>query len=202
MARKPQPSPRMVETDTCSRQNRRPDDVAQGFQVIADAINPIPRSGNLFTKDVSRPVCGQERRPDGPEVATVPRAPPASACRARERLTRTTARPNRSVVGPSRQSEGVAPSADASEEVALGVASEIIGLDILDISLVHVAWGNVPRRDQVAEPLRGVRLVLVVVGAHAARPFFSPSASAQPFRRPNSRWRAREYVSALSRPRW
>ena len=54
VANKINPSSRMVETDSDSRQNTRPDFVAHRFQVIADAIEPAAGVGNLFAKDHSR----------------------------------------------------------------------------------------------------------------------------------------------------
>jgi hypothetical protein len=50
--------------------------------------------------------------------------------------------------------------------VALGVASEFVGSDIDDRSLVNVAWCDVPGCDEVAEPLCGIGVYLVVVGGH------------------------------------
>lgn len=64
----------------------------------------------------------------------------------------------------------MAPDADPGEEVALGVAPEVVGSNIANIPFVHVARRDVPGSDQVAQPLRGIRIVLVVVGAHCARP--------------------------------
>jgi hypothetical protein len=84
-----------------------------------------------------------------------------------ERLTGTRACPNRSVIGPSRSSEGVAPHSDAGEEVALRVAAEVIGRNFLDRALVYVAGRDVARGDEVAQVLRGLGVELVVVHGHA-----------------------------------
>ena len=82
-----------------------------------------------------------------------------------EGLTGTVPGPDGPVVGPLGESERGAPASDPGEEVALRVACEVIGCHVLDIARVHVARRDVAGRDQVAEPLRGIRLVLVVVGA-------------------------------------
>jgi hypothetical protein len=87
-----------------------------------------------------------------------------------EGLAGTRACPNRSVVGPSGEPEGVGPSGNAGEEVALGVATEVVGLDLEDASLVNVAGGDVSSVDKVAEPLGGVWVDFIVVGFHAAQP--------------------------------
>jgi hypothetical protein len=64
-----------------------------------------------------------------------------------ERLTRTRSRPDGSIVGPSCESQGVAPSADTGEEVALRVSAQIVGLDIDDGSPVNVTWSDVSGSD-------------------------------------------------------
>ncbi|WP_260431972.1 hypothetical protein [Burkholderia stagnalis] len=51
--------------------------------------------------------------------------------------------------------------------MALAVSAQVIRLDILDTPFVDVAGRYVTGGDQVAQPLRGVRIDLVVVGAHA-----------------------------------
>lgn len=66
----------------------------------------------------------------GPEVSLIGMALPLS--RARKRLTRTGAGPDCSTVWPSGEPEGNGPSADAGKEVTLGVAAEIVGLDVDD----------------------------------------------------------------------
>jgi hypothetical protein len=83
-----------------------------------------------------------------------------------ERLARATSRPNRSVIGPSGKSEGVGPPADAGKEMALRIAPEIAGSHVDDASLVDIAWRDVSGGDEVAEPLGGIRVDLVVVGGH------------------------------------
>ncbi|MNW20311.1 hypothetical protein D3C71_2206620 [compost metagenome] len=41
---------------------------------------------------------------------------------------------------------------------------------VLNAAFVHVAWGNVAGRDQVAEPVGGVGVDFVVVGARHITP--------------------------------
>jgi hypothetical protein len=70
------------------------------------------------------------------------------------------------IIGPPREAEGDRPSSDASEEMALGVAAQIVGLHVHDASLVNVAWRDVAGCDEVAEPLRCIGVDLVIVGWH------------------------------------
>jgi hypothetical protein len=50
--------------------------------------------------------------------------------RARKRLTRAGAGPDGTVVGPSGEAQREAPAADAGEEMALGVAAQVVGQNI------------------------------------------------------------------------
>jgi hypothetical protein len=84
-----------------------------------------------------------------------------------EGLAGARACPNRSVVGPSGETEGDGPSGDTGEEMALGVAAEIVGSHVNDASFVNVATGDVSGGDEVAEPLRCIGVDLVVVGGHS-----------------------------------
>jgi hypothetical protein len=74
--------------------------------------------------------------------------------------------PNRSRIGPSGDAQGEAKPSDAGEEVALGIAPQIFGPNIDDASLVDVADGNVSSGDEVAEPLCGIGVNLVVISGH------------------------------------
>ena len=62
--------------------------------------------------------------------------------------------------------EGEIPASDSSEKVAAVISSEIIGLHLLNRSVVNVAGSDLASGDQVAEPLRDVGVVVVVVGGH------------------------------------
>jgi hypothetical protein len=86
-----------------------------------------------------------------------------SFARGAEGLAWAGACPNRSVIAPSGETQGDAPSSDAGEEVALCVSSEVICLHILDAALVDVACRDLPGRNEIAKPLRGVRVDLVII---------------------------------------
>jgi hypothetical protein len=68
---------------------------------------------------------------------------------ARKRLTGAASRPNGSVIWPASQAEGVAPTPNPGEEVALGVAAHVVGLHVFDAPLIHVSRGDVPSGDQI-----------------------------------------------------
>jgi hypothetical protein len=136
------------------------------FQVSENSVEPAPSNCrfNLLTKDCCRTALGDERKPRRPQVTLV------IECRAlaggAERLAGTRACPNRSVIAPSGKPESEGPSSDPCEEMTLRVSGEIVGPDIDDGSFVNVAWRDVPGRDEVAEPLSGERIDLVVPGWH------------------------------------
>lgn len=81
----------------------------------------------------------------------------------RERLARAGSRPQLPFFRPAGEARCETPSTDSGEEVALHEAFEVFGLDISDAPRVDEAVGKMPGSDQVAEPLRGVGLELVVV---------------------------------------
>jgi hypothetical protein len=117
---------------------------------------------NLLSKNDWRAALLDEPVESRPEVPLVIKRK-SFACRA-ERLARTGTGPNRSIVGPTCASECQRPDADSGEEVALCVASEVVRSNILNVSLVDVARSNVASRNQIAQPLGGVWVDLVVVG--------------------------------------
>jgi hypothetical protein len=84
-----------------------------------------------------------------------------------EGLAGARACPNRSVIRPSCESQGVAPSADAGEEVALCVAAQVVGLNIDDAALVNVPGCDVSGCDEVSEPLSGIGVDFVVINRHS-----------------------------------
>ena len=150
-------------SDNVGRKTNRPDGVVFCFQVSGSNVEPPKRRRNLFTKDNWRAALADEVVESGPEVPRVIE-PAAFACRA-ERLAREGSGPDRSVVRPSGKSQGVGPDTDPGEEVALRVSSEVIWAYVLYAALVHIAGGDVTGGDQVPQPLDGVRLDFVVVGA-------------------------------------
>jgi hypothetical protein len=66
-----------------------------------------------------------------------------------EGLTGATTRPNRSVIGPAGESEGVGPAADPGEEMGLRVVSDIVCLYILNRAFVYVAVCDESGLDQL-----------------------------------------------------
>lgn len=94
--------------------------------------------------------------------------PSARTCRA-ERLARAATGPDGSVVGPAGESQGEGPAADPGEEVALGEFAQVMWGDVLDTAGVHDTRRDVPGVDQVAQPLRGVKVDFVIVRGHAYR---------------------------------
>jgi hypothetical protein len=152
--------------DAASWQYGRPAGVAFAFQVRENSVDPAPsnRRFNLLSKDDCRAALSDKRKPRRPQVAFVIGRLTRSG--GAEWLAGATSTPNRSVVGPACEPERDRPSADAGEEMCLGVAFEVIGLYVLDAALVHVARRDMPCGNEIAEPLRGVGVDLVVVSSH------------------------------------
>lgn len=167
----------MGRADARSRERLRPKGVTQSLQVKKYKVDPrvCVRTRNLLAKNKSRAALLDEMKEGGPEVPLVSK-PSAFACRA-ERLARAGSRPYGRVVGHAGASQGVAPDPDAGEEVALLVSHKLVWPYILDAPFVDVAGRDVARGDQVAQPCRGLRVVLVVVGALHA---FTLHSSATP----------------------
>lgn len=161
-----------------SRDIDPPAGVTFARQISDNSVEPTiaSRSRNLFSHDDSGPAGGDEAKEVGPQMPRI--VCTGSFAGDRERLARAGAGPDFTVVGPSGEAGGVGPSADAGEEMALGVSSQVFGPDIHDAPLVHVAVGDQPGRDQVAQPLRGVGVKLVVV-----RPWHLLTHDGQPISR-------------------
>jgi hypothetical protein len=154
----------MRRSNSASRSNGRPDGVTSTFEVVAYKIEPaVPDGGrNLLSKEHARPAGVNEREPVMPQVPVV-RGAFALAGRA-ERLARAASGPDCGVVRHAGKTQGKAPPADAGKEVALSITAQIVWAHVGDRALVDVAVGNVPRCDEVAEPLRCTGIDLVVVG--------------------------------------
>jgi hypothetical protein len=120
---------------------------------------------NLLSNDDCRFALFDEVVEGWPQVPLVIK-PSSFACRA-ERLARTGTGPNKSVVAPSGRSQGMAPNADTGKEVALGETAQVAWVDIFNTSFINIARRDVPGFNQVAQPLGGRRVNLVVVGGHA-----------------------------------
>jgi hypothetical protein len=117
----------------------------------------------LLSSNHWRLALGDEAVKSGPEVSFVGMAFPLAS--ARKRLTWTGASPDGLVVGPSGKAKGEAPSADAGEEMALGVADEVVRPDIDDAPVVNVARRDQAGQDEVAQPLSRIRIKLVIISA-------------------------------------
>lgn len=63
--------------------------------------------------------------------------------------------------------QGSGPDSDSPEEMVLVEPPEVHGLNQSNASLIDVSIRDVSRLDQIAQPLRRVRIVFVVVGAQA-----------------------------------
>jgi hypothetical protein len=157
----------MGRIDGTSRDNDRPAGVADAFQVSEHSVEPIlaNRCRNLLSHHDIGPSGTDESERFGPQVPLVRRTFLLSGDR--ERLARGAGAPEGSVVGPAGETGGVGPSAKAGEEVALGVALEVVRSDIRDTPFVDVAGRYVPCGDQVPQPRSRVGVDFVVVGRHA-----------------------------------
>jgi hypothetical protein len=149
--------------DARSAQICRPDGVTRTFQVSRNNIQPGESilACNLFPKDRCRATLADEPKKVRPKVALVFRA--ALLTCVAERLTGTGAGPDGAIVGPSSQSEGVTPSADTGEEMALSEVCEVIRLYVLYASFVHYPLSDVAVLDEFPQPCGGLGVVFVVV---------------------------------------
>jgi hypothetical protein len=148
-----------------------PDCISHRFQVSTYSGEPYTasRARNLLSKrDCSFAERDKvtELRPEMPLVFLAE----SFAGRA-ERLAGTRACPNRSSVGPSGDSQGEGPPADAGEEMLLSESGKLMRFDFLNVALVYFTGRDVTLFDQLAEPCCGLRIVLVVVG-HGLRKWF------------------------------
>jgi hypothetical protein len=103
----------------------RPDGVARCFHVRLYSVEPLEAvlARNLLSKDDWRAALCDEAVELRPEMALVVEAFALSG--GAERLAGARSGPDGPVVGPSGETEGVGPDADACEEVALGVTVEV-----------------------------------------------------------------------------
>ncbi|GKI71007.1 hypothetical protein NUBL21976_11590 [Klebsiella pneumoniae] len=115
---------------------------------------------NLFAKDMLRSALADEVEELGPKVPLVSKSI-SFACRA-ERLARAGASPDRAIVRPSGEAEGMGPDADPGEKVALGKSSEVVRCDIFNTPFVNFARGDMPGGYEVTQPLRREWVDLVV----------------------------------------
>ena len=167
--------PDMRRADPRSAQICGPAAISQSFQVSAYSGEPFTsiRARNLFAKHRCRSALGDETLKSGPEMALIGMAFVLSC--ARKRLTGTGAGPARSIVGPPGKSQGVRPSADAGEKMALRITSKVARHDVGNAAFIDISCRDQTFCDEVAEPLRGERVYFVVVGGHAGNCRTGPS---------------------------
>ena len=103
-----------------------PAGVAFSFQISANSVEPTvaSRSRNLFSHDDRGPDGTDEAMKVGPQVPWIVCA--GAFARDRERLAGAASGPHRPVVWPPGEAEGVRPSPDPGEEVALCEPSDVI----------------------------------------------------------------------------
>jgi hypothetical protein len=135
----PEPLADVRGADARSAQICGPDAIAQSFQVIPYSGEPASasRAPNLLAKDDWRAALTDEAGKFGPEVSLIFLSKVLAGHA--ERLAGAAPGPHRAVVGPPGEAEREAPPADARKEVALGVAVEVLRLDIDDAPLVDDA---------------------------------------------------------------
>ena len=154
----------MRTVEARSAQIARPEGVTRVFHVSRYKIEPFERARNLLSKHDWRAALRDKALPDGPEVALVVKACLLSG--GAKWLAGATSGPDRSVVGPSGAAQGVAPDADAREEVALVERMKFVISNVTDVPLIYFTWCDVPRRNQVAQPLRSVWIMFIIVSSH------------------------------------
>ena len=108
----------------------RPDGVRLAFQVSVYSVEPseAETACNLLANDNARAELCDEWEPDRPKIALIIER--FSRPDIAEGLAGAASGPDFPVVRPARLPEGVAPDPDAGEEVALPVASEVVGPNI------------------------------------------------------------------------
>jgi len=129
LSNKPQSLPDMRGADARSAQISRPDGVARCFHFRLYSVEPSEAvlARNLFSKDDWRAALGDEPMELGPEVALVGKS--GSLSGGAEGLAWARSGPDGAVVGPPGEAEGVGPSGDACEEMALDEAAQVVGLN-------------------------------------------------------------------------
>ena len=125
--------------DTASWQYGRSHGVAFGLQVMSDFVEPSVgnRSRNLLSKHDWRTALADEPEPYGPEMARVGCAAPSP--RSAEWLAGAAPRPDGPAVVPPREPEGLRPSADPGEEIALSIVPDFIGFHLPYVPFIHIA---------------------------------------------------------------
>ena len=116
--------------DARRAQIKRPCGVKRAFQVSRYSIVPGEGSlaSNLLPKDLTRETLADEPEPCGPEMARISLAR-SFTCVAKG-LAGAGTSPDGPIRWPTSHGQGKGPSADAGEEVALRVASEVSGSNV------------------------------------------------------------------------
>jgi hypothetical protein len=161
-----EPLPDVRRADARSAQICGPDSISHRFQVSAYSGDPSSPSlaRNLFSKDDWRAALRDEASELGPQVTLV-FISASFACDG-EWLAGTRSGPNRLIIRPSGKAQGVTPSTNACEEVALGESEKIARSDVRNASLVHLAISYQSFLDEFPQPRADLRVVVVVVGCH------------------------------------
>jgi hypothetical protein len=125
LSNKPEALADVRGADARSAQICRPDGVARCFHVRMYSVEPAEAvlTRNLLSKDDWRTALADEPVELGPEVPVVGKS--CSLSGGAEWLAGAGAGPDGPVVGPSGETESVAPDADTGEEVALRVTLEV-----------------------------------------------------------------------------
>jgi hypothetical protein len=155
--------------DAVCAQYTMPDGVAFSLQVCTYSVEPAvaDRAFNLFTKDAVRAALADEAEERGPEVPVVALGFPLP--RRRERLTGAASGPHGAVAPPG-EGEGVVPASNARKEVNPVKSSNVICRHVADVAPIDFPRGNQAVADELAQPLGGLRVELVVIRPHDSPP--------------------------------
>jgi hypothetical protein len=172
LSNKPEALADVRGADARSAQISRPKGVARCFHVRLYSVEPSEAvlARNLLSKHNWRTALGDEAIELGPEVTLVGKS--CSLSGGAEGLAGAGAGPDGPLVGPSSETEGMGPDADTGEEVALGVAVEVRSSHVPNGSFIDISVSDQFIGDQVAQPLRGVGVYLVIVRNHSSTSSF------------------------------
>lgn len=143
--------------------------IAQSFQVSAYSIDPEPasRARNLFPKDDCRAAVADEPAELRPKVTRVRRPEPFPGDT--ERLAGATPRPDRSLIRPTGEPERVGPTSNPGKKVALHESDQVAWFDIINTPFIHGPWSDQVGADQLPQPSRRLRIILVIVVQRASK---------------------------------
>jgi hypothetical protein len=137
--------------------------VARSFQVSLYKVEPLEAifACNLLAKDDWRPALADESKELGPEMSLVGKS--GAFTGGAKRLTGARAGPDGTIVGPSCKTQGVAPDADAGEEMTLDETCEVRRIHELNRPFINFPFCDMTRRNQIAQPLSRIRVNFIVV---------------------------------------